>query len=265
MQLNQIDRPLRRLVTALAVVAGASAALLVLWPAASHWLWPTSLAPLHARCVGVMEGALAAGLWAARRTLDAAACRLPLAGVGSAGVASLVTLLDLRQSLHGAPQWPIPAALIGALALQAVARYGRDSARAERPLRGWQVAALLFTALGLASLAASAWLAARWPWPATAPVVAGYGPLFIGFGASAWLLAGERRRYVRAPMAWAFLALSLGVLSASALHHAAFDRTQTASWLWAAGFVVVAVLSLHTLQRPHRLWQLVRRWRAWRR
>ena len=103
-------------------------------------------------------------------------------------------------------------------------------------------------------LAAPRSVAPYWPWPLAAPFVAQYAPLFVAWGAAAWLVARERRRYVRTPVLCGLLSWAVGVLLASLWHVAAFTLSNPLTWLWFAAFAALAVLS------AHRLWPL---WPLW--
>ena len=73
--------------------------------------------------------------------------------------------------------------------------------------------------------------------PAQAAV---YGAPLLGLGAMAWAAARERRRYAREPALHACLALSMGLLSASLLHHELFVVTRPATWVWFGVLAAVA-------------------------
>jgi hypothetical protein len=63
------------------------------------------------------------------------------------------------------------------------------------------------------------------------------------------MVAYERRRNVRGATAPALGALGVGVLAASALHHASFDWARAVTWLWFGAFAALTGLALLRLRR----------------
>jgi hypothetical protein len=221
-----------------ALLTGAA---LVLAPTAlPGGAWP----PLHARCIGVMALSLAVALVLARRALDPAALRMPLLALAwwSLPAAALAWA-------HGGVLlvWPWAVAAVGGAAL-AFARIDSDPpAPAQHADRAWRTFALLALLAALALLVGPRGAARHWPWRLAAPLVAQYAPLFLAWGAAAWVMARERRRYVRTPVLWGVLSWAVGVLLASLWHAAAFKWSNPLAWLWLAAFAALALLAAQRL------------------
>jgi hypothetical protein len=241
---NRLRSPFCAGVAGVALVAGA---VCVLAPAALTPLLGTPWPPLHARCIGAMALSLAVALLLARRALDPAAMRMPLwalaawclsaaAVAWSGGSAGLV--------------WPWGVALLGGAAL-ALAHIDSDPpAPAQHADIAWRVVSLLALMWALALLWWPRIGVMPWPWRLAAPFMAQYAPLFLAWGVAAWLVASERRRYVRAPVLWGLLTWAGGVLMASLWHAAAFARDNPLAWLWFAGFAAWAELAVRRLRLP---------------
>lgn len=67
-------------------------------------------------------------------------------------------------------------------------------------------------------------------------LAAQYASMFLAWGVAAWLLARERRRYVRQPVLWGLLVWAAGVLLSST------------TWLWFAAFAVTAAVAAHRVR-----------------
>ncbi len=221
-----------------AFVAGA---LAVLAPAALLGsVWP----PLHARCIGVMALSMAVAMATARRALDPAALRVPLLALSwwSLPTAALAWTGD-GMSLP----WLWFFAAVGGAALALAHIDGDPPAPAQHADRAWRGFALLAMLVAVPLLLSPPSVVALWPWRLGAPLVAQYAPIFLAWGAAAWLIARERRRYVRAPVLSGLLVWSLGVLLVSLWHVAAFRLASAPAWLWFAAFAVLALLVTHRL------------------
>lgn len=230
-----------------AVATLLAGAVCVLAPAALTPLLGTPWPPLHARCIGAMALSLAVALLLARRALDPAATRMPLLALAAWCLSAAAVAWSGGSA---ALAWPWGAAVLGAAAL-ALAHIDSDPpAPAQHADRAWRVVALLALTLALSLLLWPRVGVMPWPWRLAAPFMAQYAPLFLAWGAAAWLLSRERRRYVRAPMLWGMLTWAVGVLLASLWHAAAFQWTRPLAWAWFAAFAAAALLAAHRLA-PH--------------
>lgn len=219
-----------------------------LWPALTGRLLPWALPPLHARCFGAMHFACALGLWLALRRDDAAVTRIPLAST-AAWCAVLAVTAPWSAARPVQIAWTVA---FGAVALAAIALlwFGRElQAPAERPDRAWQAVAAVSTLAAVTLLLFPATAAAAWPWKLPRALAIAYAAPFIGFGLTAWMVAYERRRNVRDATAPALGALGVGVLAASALHHATFDWARVVTWIWFGAFAALTGLSFVRLRR----------------
>lgn len=225
-----------RLAAAIAASWGAS---LLLWPALSRALPGGELPPLHARCVGVLHLALACGLWSALRRLDVAAARLPLLLLSAWGTAAWAAALFAHPVFTG-QAWLACMAMAVAGAVWVL--IGDDSlqAPAERVDAAWAALAVSAGGAGTALLLLPDVAAAQWPWRMAPAQAAAYGAPLLGLATMAWAAARERRRYAREPALQACLALSVGLLCASLLHHELFAATRTTTWVWFAVWAAVA-------------------------
>jgi hypothetical protein len=179
--------------------------------------WP----PLHARCIGAMLVSLAVALVMARRALDPATLRTPLAALSAWSLSSAA----LMWATGGTP-WPWALVVVGAVAM-AFARVDSDPpAPAQHADKAWVAVALVSLLLSLPLLAAPQRMAVHWPWRLAPILVAQYAPLFIGWGVAAALLSRERRRYVRAPVL-------CGVVGAGRASPLAVVAAARAAWLGA--------------------------------
>lgn len=228
--------------TAAAVAALLAGAALLIAPAAFTAVGGGAWPPLHARCVGVMLVSLATALASARRALDPAALRMPLIGLAVWTLSSAV----LAGASAGA-WWSGGLAAIGSAALL-LARIDSDPpAPAQRADRAWRAFALLAALLVVPLFAWPHNVAAYWPWRLTASFVTQYAALFLAWGAAAWLVSRERRRYVRVPVLSGLLTWAAGVLAVSLWHAAAFRWTQPLAWVWITAFAAVGLLAAHRL------------------
>jgi hypothetical protein len=259
MRLNRID-PLRQglcLLLALLLAGGALLALLVPAHASQLLLWPwPALPPLHTRCLGVTQLALAAALWAGRRALDPVALRLPLAGVAAWALAALVLAWRLWSATQ-ATAW----LLLGLLAWRLMKSRGDEPAPAEHADGAALMLAIAAALLGAALLVLPAQAAPLWPWVLKPEHAWIYGPPLLSLAVMALLAALERRAYVRAPAWWAFAVLALGLLATSAWHHGVWRAAQLSSWVWFAVLAPLLLLALAKLQtmRLRRLLQRLHR------
>jgi hypothetical protein len=223
------------------------------------WAWP-ALPPFHTRCMGVMQLALATGLWAGRLALDPAALRLPLAGAAVWALSALGALVVHKGDAPAlAPPALLGLAVTGLLALLLVRAPGDDPVPAERPDRTAQLAAAALLVLAAGLLGGPAAVAPAWPWKMQPSTALLYAPPLLGLGVMLLLAAVERRSYVRAPAWQALLVLAAGVLVASGWHAAAFATGRWATWAWAAAWPLLLVLALvrlvqHTQVSGRRSW-----------
>ncbi len=234
-----------------AVVAWAcllAGGVCVVAPAALTRAFGTPWPPLHARCIGAMALSLVAALMLARRALDPAATRIPLLMLATWCLSAAAVAWA---GGHAGQAWPWGAGAVGMAALRLAHIDSDPPAPAQRADRMWCAFAVLALLLALV-LVLSLLLGPRfgvlpWPWRLAAPLRAQYAPLFLAWGVAAWLVARERRRYVRAPVLWGLLTWALGVLLASLWHAAAFQPGDPLAWLWWGGFAALAALASQRL------------------
>jgi hypothetical protein len=226
-----------------ALLAGA---VCVLAPAALTPLLGTPWPPLHARCIGATALSLAVALLMARRALDPAATRMPLLAVAAWCLSAAAAMWIGSGTVKA---WAVGVAALGLIALLFAHIDSDPPAPSQHADMAWRAFALLVLVLAAALLWPRAGIP-PWPWRLPAPFMLQYAPLFMAWGAAAWLVARERRRYVRAPVLWGLLVWATGVLLASLWHAAAFARNNLLAWLWFAGFAALAALA------AHRLWPL---------
>jgi hypothetical protein len=244
---GRLDRLRRAYCAVVATLWMGIGSVCALWPALTGRLLPWTLPPLHARCFGAMHFACALGLWLALRRQDAAMTRIPLAST-AAWCAVLLVAAPWSPARPAQLAWTITFALV-ALAAVALLWLGRDlQAPAERPDHAWQFVAGAATLAALVLLLFPEAAAAAWPWKLPRALALAYAAPFIGFGLSAWMVGYERRRNVRNAATPSLAALGLGVLAASALHHAAFDWARAVTWMWFGAFTALTVLSLLRLR-----------------
>lgn len=187
---------------------------------------------------------LAMALASARRALDPAALRMPLIALAAWSLSSAALT-----GLTGGALWRWGLAAVGAAALLFSRIDSDPPAPAQHADGAWRTVALLGWVATLLLLSASQRVAALWPWRLAAAFVAQYAPLFLAWGVAAWLMSRERRRYVRAPVLWGLLTWSVGVLSVSAWHAAAFRWTSPLAPAWFAVFAALALLAAHRLRK----------------
>jgi hypothetical protein len=231
--------PHRVFCSAVGAAAAAFGVTLALAPGISAALPSGTLPPLHARCIAAMHVALAVALWSARRRIDEAAARIPLALTATWGGAAVLAALAQGQAA-AAPPWLAAAGATAAGAAWLGLYRAEEAVRAERADRGWIAVAAVGGVVAVLLLFAPAWTAARWPWRMGAAQAGLYGSPLLAFAAAAWLAAVERRRYVREPALHAWLALALGVLAASFVHRPLFDAARALTWVWFGAFGAVA-------------------------
>lgn len=227
------------------VALGASApgliALLMPGTAALPWL----LAPLHGRCIAVMQLVLLLPLWRAWRSGDPALERAPLRALTASSAGSAFGLLAIAAVQRELPPitlaWLLVFALLGGGAEWLTRAAHELQAPAERPDRAWFVIAGLAGGLSLALLVAPAAMATLWPWRMGPTLAAAYIGPFAALGALAFQLARERRAYVRRVLLLALLTLPLAVLGVSAWHLSAFNKPSAV--LWFATFAALAALA----------------------
>jgi hypothetical protein len=224
--------------SAAAVLTLLAGAALVIAPAAMlGGRWP----PLHARCVGAMLLSLAAALASARRALDPAALRMPLIVVAAWSLSSAALAW-----VDGAAWW-WGLVVVGVAALL-FARIDSDPpAPAQHADKAWRAVALLAALVALMLFMSPQQASMQWPWRLAASFIAQYGPLFLAWGVAAWLVARERRRYVRAPVLWGLMTWAAGVVAVSLWHAAAFQWARPLAWLWFAAFIALGLLAAHRL------------------
>jgi hypothetical protein len=243
---NHVDRLQRAFCTAVPLVLAALGLACIFWPPASAHLLPWALPPLHARCIGLMHLALALELTEARRQLDPAAARIPLASALAWSLATLAAFWPSRGQ-PAALAWLATACAVGGGAAALLWSGRGDAAPAQHADLAWLALAALALLLAASVLLAPAATAARWPWRTSAAQVAAYAPPFMAFGVAAALLAHERRRYARRPAVLALLTLGIGVVAASVAHHTAFEPARWATWVWFAAFSALSTVAARRL------------------
>jgi hypothetical protein len=187
------------------LLAGAAG---VLAPAALMGsAWP----PLHARCVGITALSLAVEMARARRALDPAALRMPLLALACW---CLSTVALAWSGGNASSFWPCALVIVGVAALAFAQIEGDTHAPAQHADRVWRSFAGLAMLVAMSLLIAPRGMLPYWPWRLSAILVAQYAPMFLVWGAAAWLMSRERRRYVRMPMLWGLLVWAAGVLLA---------------------------------------------------
>lgn len=215
----------------LAGVAGVLAPTVLLGAA-----WP----PLHARCMAVTALSLAVALALARRALDPAALRMPLLALGC----WCLSIAGLGWFGGGAwVLWPWALVAAGAAALVLAHIEGDTPAPAQHADRGWRAFAVLAMLAAVPLLLVSRGLAPYWPWRLSASLMAQYAAMFLAWGAAAWGMSRERRRYVRMPVVWGLLVWAAGILLTSLWHLAAFKLHSLPAWLWFAAFTTTAAMA----------------------
>lgn len=217
-------------------------------------LWPWPLAPLHARCLGVMQLALALLAWPAWHNSDEALARAPLVATLLHGAAALAAVVLARADVPAPWAWVWLAVMLAMALVSALALAGDPQlqAPAEHPRVAWFGFALAAAAAAVALLAWPTASAALWPWKLPDALAWIYAPPLLAWGAVAALLAHERRRYVCRAVERALLLLAAGVLLSSWWHLRAFDWQRLPSWLWLVSFGAVLGLSLQGLLAAHR-------------
>lgn len=230
----------------------AGGLLALAWPALVAQALPWPLPPLHARCLGAMQLALAYTWLRAATETDRAALRIPL----------LMTAAAALVLLGGWPLWPAPVAagtgrgarwLLPAAGLITLAHAGallwRDrmlQAPAEQPHRGLLLLAVLALALALLLCTAPALAAACWPWQLSPATALPYAVLLAPWAAAAALLARERRRATRRHGLQGLLLLGLLVPAVSLLHLPAFHGP-AAALAWCSAFAATAAVAARAL------------------
>lgn len=225
----------------------ASGLLALAAPAMVAQAMPWPLPPLHARCLGAMQLALA-GTWLRAATeTDRAALRIPLTMSAVAGGVLLGGALPGRTALAEGPGL-LPAGGLLTLAHAGVLLW-RDrmlQAPAEQPHRGLLALAALALPLALLLWLAPSRAAPWWPWALPVGTALPYAALLAPWGAAALLLAHERRRATRRHCLQGLLALGLLVPAVSLLHLPAFHGAAAALG-WCAAFVAVAAVAARAL------------------
>lgn len=227
----------------LALGASAPGLLSLLAPASP--LLPWTLAPLHGRCVGVMQLAPLLALWPAWRRADPALARGPLRALVASCAGAIAGLLAAaaaqRALASSALAWLLLFALLGGGAEWLTRSAHEVQAPAERPDLAWLAIGAAAAALALALLVAPAAVAARWPWRMAPALAAAYVGPFGALAALAISCARERRGYVRRLLLLPLFVLPLALLGVSAWHRGAF--TGAAGVLWFAAFAALAALA----------------------
>lgn len=240
------------------------------WPAQVAAALPWPLPPLHARCLGAMQLALACTWLRVATEHDRAALRIPLLMSAAAALVLLggwpgwlaqraalpmatAGATAMRAAAPGMAEisaarpafvWLLPAAALLTLA-HAGALLWRDrmlQAPAEQPHRSLLVLAALALALALLLCAAPGLAAAWWPWPLPAATALPYAVLLAPWGAAAALLAHERRRSTRRLGLQGLLLLGLLVPAVSLLHLPAFHGPG-AALAWCSAFALTALVA----------------------
>jgi hypothetical protein len=210
--------------------------------------WP----PLHARCMGAFALSLSVSLAMARRLSDPAALRLPLAASACWCATTGAALL-----LHGGVSWWWPCVLAAPGVLSTLLAKVDDDppAPAQHADRSWRAVAGLTLLIGVPLLARPGSMSLVWPWPLKVALVAQYAPMCLAWGLAAWLVARERRRYVRLPVIGGVTVWAACVFLASLWHRAAFTSGRVAGVLWFVAFAVTACLAASQLFWPRGRWR----------
>jgi hypothetical protein len=235
--------------TTLAVVALLAGVTLLLAPSLlAGGAWP----PLHARCMGAFALSLAASLLMARRESDPAALRLPLVAFTCWSTTTASALL-----MHGvvSVEWPGVLVGLGALSMLLAKIDDDPPAPAQHADRHWRTVAGMALLVGVPLLARPGTMSLVWPWNLKVALVAQYAPMFLSWGLAIWLMARERRRYVRLPVMGGVMVWAGSVFLASLWHRAAFTSGRVAGVLWFVAFAVTVGLAASQLFRPRGRWR----------
>ena len=101
---------------------------------------------------------------------------------------------------------------------------------------------LLISVVALALLLAPEAMVAVWPWKITRMLAQIYSGPFLAYGLGSLLLSRQQTwREVRI-VTIAFLILALGVIGASVIHRALFVASSPSTWIWFAGFSLIAIV-----------------------